>query len=82
MRECRSAQALYGTANALHWKSSERQNFTHLEVLKHQNAKTSLYKLTKNHLVIAIFEIFGSVRKKLQSTIFNDHPVGPCDLLC
>ena len=70
-----SAQALYCVANTLYWKSFKRQIFTHLTVLKHQNTKTSLNKLSKNHWVIAIFEIFGSVRKKLQFTVFNDHPV-------
>ena len=70
-----SAQALYCVANALYWKSFKRQIFTYLTVLKHQNTKTSLYELSKNHWVIALFEIFGSVSKKLQSTVFNDHPV-------
>ena len=70
-----SVLALYGAANALYWKSSERQNSTHLTLLKHQNTKTSLYKLSKNHWVIALFEFFGSVRKKLQSTVSSDHPV-------
>ena len=51
MREYRSAQASYGTAN-----------FTHLAVLKHQNTKTSLYKLSKNHWVNALFETFGSFK--------------------
>ena len=64
-------------ANALFWKSSETQNFTYLTILKHQNTKTSLNELSKNHWVIALFEIFGSVSKKLQSTVFNDHPVPP-----
>ena len=71
----RSDKAFYGAANARYWKSSERQNSTHLTVLKHQNTKTSLYKLSKNHWVDVLFEIFGSVRKKLQSTVTNDHPV-------
>ena len=70
-----SAQALYCVANTLYWKSFKRQIFTHLTVLKHQNTKTSLYELSKNHWVFALFEIFGSVGKKLQSTVFNDHPV-------
>ena len=70
-----SNQPLYGAANAPYLKSSERQNFTHLTFLKHQNTKTSHYKLSKNHWVIALLEIFGSVRKKLQFTVFNDHPV-------
>ena len=64
-----------GAANALLWKSSKTQNFTYLTILKHQNTKTSLNELSKNHWVIALFEIFGSVRKKLQFTVFNDHPV-------
>ena len=64
-----------GAANALLWKSSKTQNFTYLTILKHQNTKTSLYKLTENHWVFALFEFFGSVRKKLQSTVFNDHLV-------
>ena len=70
-----SVLALYGAANALYWKSSERQNSTHLTLLKHQNTKTSLYKLSKNHWVIAFFKNFGSVRKKLQYTVLLDHPV-------
>ena len=52
-----------GAANALLWKSSKTQNFTYLTILKHQNTKTSLNKLSKNQWVIALFEIFGSVRK-------------------
>ena len=70
-----SVKEVNGAANALLWKSSETQNFAHLTILKHQNTKTSLNKLSKNHSIIAIFEIFGSVRKKIQSTVFNDHPV-------
>ena len=68
-----------GAANALLWKSSKAQNFTYLTILKHQNTKTSLNKLSKNHWVIALFEIFGSVSKKLQSTVFYDHPVSISD---
>ena len=64
-----------GATNALLWKRSETQNFTYLTILKHQNTKTSLNELSKNHWVIALFEIFGSVRKEIQSTVFNDHPV-------
>ena len=64
-----------GAAKALFWKISETQNFTYLTISKHQNTKTSLNKLSKNHGVIAIFEIFGSIRRKLQFTVFNDHPV-------
>ena len=75
IRLYRSGQALYGVAKALYWKSSERQISTHLTVLKHQNTKTSPYKLSKNHRVFALFDFFGSVRKRLQSTVFNDHPV-------
>ena len=60
---------------ALYWKIFERQNSTHLAFLKQQNTKTSLYKLSKNHRVITLLENFGSVRRKLQSTVFLDHPV-------
>ena len=70
-----SVQALYGAANALHWNSSKRQNSVHLTLLKHQNTKTSQYKVSKNHWVFALFKIFGSARKKLQSTVSLDHPV-------
>ena len=51
--------ALYGEANALNWKSFERQNSKHSTLLKHQDTKTALYKLPKNHWVIALFESFG-----------------------
>ena len=70
-----TVQALYGAANALYWTISARQNSNHLTLLKHQNTKNSLYKLSKNDWVFALFEIFGCVRKKLQSTVSNDRPV-------
>ena len=57
---CMSVKALYGEANALYWKSFERQNSTHMTLLKTKNTKSALYKLPKNHWVIALFEIFGS----------------------
>ena len=60
LREYLSVQALYDAANALYWKISERQNSTHLAFFKHQNTKTSLYKL---------------VRRELQFTVYLDHPV-------
>ena len=75
IRLYRSGQALYGVANALHWKRSKRQISTHLTVLKHQITKTSLCKLSENHWVFAFFDFFGSLKKTLQSTVFNDHPV-------
>ena len=74
-REHLSVMALFGAAIASYWKIFERRNSMHLAFLKHQNTKTSLYKLSENHWVFALFEFFGSVRKKLQSTVFNDHPV-------
>ena len=74
-REHMSVQALYDAANVLYWKISERQNSTHLAFLKHQNTKTSLYKLSKNHWVIALLEISWSVRRELQFTVYLDHPV-------
>ena len=72
----RSVLALYGAANALYWKSSERQSSTHLTVLKHQNIKKSQYKLSKNYWLIALFEILGSFRQKFQSVVSKDNPVG------
>ena len=56
--------ALYGEANALYWKSFERQNSTHLTLLKHQNTKTAQYKLPKNHWVIALFWKFWACQKQ------------------
>ena len=75
VRELWSFHALYGAANALYWKCLKRQNSTYLTLLKHQNTKTSLYKLSKNHWVITLLESFGSVRRELQSTVSLDHPV-------
>ena len=75
VREFWSFHALYGAANALYWKCLKRQNSTYLTLLKHQNTKTSLYKLSKNHWVITLLESFGSVRRELQSTVSLDHPV-------
>ena len=54
---------------------SLKGKITHFTLLKHQNTKTALYKLPKNHWVLAFFEIFGSVRKELLVTVFLDHPV-------
>ena len=76
-----SVQALYGAVNAQYWNISERQNCVHLTPLKHQNTKTSLSKVSKNHSVLAFFKKFGFVRNKLQSTVFNDHPVSTDILL-
>ena len=69
LREYLSVQALYDAANALYWKISERRNSTHLAFLKHQNTKTSLCELSKNHWVIAPFYISGPIKRKLQSTV-------------
>ena len=70
-----SAQALSDATNAQYWKYIKRHNSTHLTLLKHQNTKTSLYKLSKNHWVITLFEICGSVGQDLQFTVSLDHPV-------
>ena len=78
-REYLSVQALYDAANALYWKISERQNSTQLAFLKHQNTKTSLCELSKNHWVIAPFYISGPIKRKLQSTVSLDHPVTLCN---
>ena len=68
-------QAFYGAAIDLYWKISERQNSTHMAFLKPKNTKTSLYKLSKDHWVIAFSKNSQSVRRKLQSTVSLDHPV-------
>ena len=73
-----SVQAMYGAGNALYWNDSERQNSMYLTLLKYPNTKTSLYTLSKNHWVIALFEFFGSVRKKIQFTVSLKHPVLDC----
>ena len=57
-REHLSVEALYGATNASYWKCFKRQNSTHLTPLKHQNTKTFLYNLSKNHWIIALL---GSV---------------------
>ena len=75
VREFWSVQALYVTTNALYWKFLEMQNSMHLTLLKHQNTKTSLYELSKNHWVITLLGFFGSDRKILQFTVPLDHPV-------
>ena len=66
---------MYGEANALYWESFESQNYTHLILLKHQNTKIALYKLLKNHWVMALFENIWSVRKKVLVAVLLDHPV-------
>ena len=81
LREHLSVQALYGTAIALYWKISERQNSTHMAFLKPKNTKTSLYKLSKDHWVIAFSKNSQSVRRKLQSTVSLDHPVTTTETL-
>ena len=75
VREFWSVQALYVATNALYWKFFKRQNSTHLIRLKHQNTKTSLYELSKNHWVITLLEIVWSDRRNLQFTVNLDHPV-------
>ena len=74
-REHLSVQALFDAAIALHWKIFERQNPMHLAFLEHQNTKAPLYKLSKNHWVVALSKISWSVRKELQFTVDLDHPV-------
>ena len=66
--------ALFGAAIALYWKIFERLNSMHPAFLKHQNNKTSLYKLYKNHWVIALFQISWSVRRELQLQLLFGSP--------
>ena len=58
LRVYMSVQAMHGAGNALYWNDSERQNSMHLTLLKYPNTETSLYKLSKNHWVIAFFKKF------------------------
>ena len=69
LRVYMSVQAMYGAGpgNALYWNDSERQNSMHLTLLKRQNTKTFLYKLSKNHWVIALFEFFSEKNYNSQS---------------
>ena len=75
-REHLSVQAIFGAACFV-LENLERQNSTHLAFFKHQNTKTSLCRLPKNHWIFTLLEILGSVRRKLQSTVSLDHPVAP-----
>ena len=84
LREYLSVQALYDAAIALHWKISERQNSTHLAFLKHQNTKTSLCELSKNHWVIALFKFLGPSEENynLQSLWITLYAVAMLQLCC
>ena len=53
--------------------TQEGGNFFHLDPLGHQNIKTSLHFLPKNHRPFVA--IFSSVREKLQLTVSLNHPV-------
>ena len=69
-----SVQALYGTANALYWKSFVRQNSTHLTLLKYQNTKTYISSI-KIIGFLHFLKFLGPSEKKLLLTVFLDHPV-------
>ena len=56
---------MYGEANAVYWKSFERQNSTHLTLLKHQITKTALYMLPKNDWVIPLFWNLRASQKQI-----------------
>ena len=66
---------MYGAANAVYWKSSKKQNSTHLTVLKHRNTKTSLYRLSKNDWVNALFFKKNRPSEQNYKLVFHDHPV-------
>ena len=51
----------------------KRRNSSHLNI-GHQNAKTSQYKVSKNHWVCAVWDFFGSVREILQVTSLFGSP--------
>ena len=54
---------------------SGRRDFFYLDLLGHQNIKTSLNFLEKNHWGRPFFSLFSSVREKLQLTVSLNHPV-------
>ena len=60
-----TVQAMHCAGNALYWKRSERRNSMHLTLLKHQNTKTSLYKLSKHHWVIALLKKKIAIKKQI-----------------
>ena len=47
------------TANALYLKIFARQNSTCLTLMKHQNTKTSVFQLSKNHCFFCVFWTSG-----------------------
>ena len=53
----------------------QRQDCFHLTLYRHQNIKTSLSIISKNGWVLPFFVILTPVTKKLQLTVFLDHPV-------
>ena len=53
----------------------QKAKFHTLDTFETSKYQTALYKLLKNHWVIALFGIFGSVRNKLLVIVFLDHPV-------
>ena len=61
-------QAMYGARNALCWNDSKRQNSMHLTLLKHQNTKTSLYKFSKDHWVMALLKKKLQLKSKFRSS--------------
>ena len=57
------------------WQNLERQDLFHLTLLRHQIIKTSQCTISKNCRVLQFFENLTPVTKKLQLTVFLDHPV-------
>ena len=57
------------------WQNLERQDVFHLTLLRHQNIKISQCTISKNDWVFPSFVNLTPVTKKLQLTVFLDHPV-------
>ena len=57
----------------LNIEKAPKAEFTHLTILKHQNAKTSLYKLALNHWVLHFLKFLGPSEKNynLQSLMIT-----------
>ena len=57
------------------WQNLERRDCFLLTLSRHQNIETSQYTISKNGWVLSFFVILTPVTKKLQFTVFLDHPV-------
>ena len=57
------------------WQNLERRDCFLLTLSRHKNIETSQCTISKNGWVLPFFVILTPVTKKLQFTVFLDHPV-------